>query len=581
MASTYIWHTGWSWIAIAKCATLVTSAFMIMLFVNHAVASFIYFRARRRKGNDVPVPTYPALIPYIGNVFSFTLYTAKFVRRVTEYEGILTSTAIKFMGFKIFLFQDRETISRFMRHRDLCSPIAIYTFALRHFFGMPQKAIEVFVADDSGPHRRPYPESKVHFRIDSVLHQSFMRAWGGPNLIHTTQRFRRALQSQIDTSTEISSSTWFHVPDFYLFYRNIVSESMTTAVFGPALLQVNENFLEDLWAYESVLPWLARAIPSFIMPEPYRIRDRLRARIKKWQEYARDQFRECDIEADGADPCWGSEVVRELQELFTKEQVFDEEALSAHHLGMIFAANGNLVPSAVMAALRIVSVPGLAQRVRDELAANFGPDFLRDIDHTEPKNILKLPLLSSIYAETLRLHVKVFFFASPPHSDVLVGKWKLPRGSLGLVNTDGLHTEKGVWNTQNGRYPIDSFWAERFIVDPMDPLSGPLNPELRRKSVAGPRQVQTSNESSKYYSTSDVEGSWIPYGGGPAICPGRFLAKYVIMFTCAMLISEFDIEPVGEPNMAELDDWRYGMGVVRPKNMVPVRIRRREKPVRQ
>jgi hypothetical protein len=48
------------------------------------------------------------------------------------------------------------------------------------------------------------------------------------------------------------------------------------------------------------------------------------------------------------------------------------------------------------------------------------------------------------------------------------------------------------------------------------------------------------------------------------------------MFTCAVLISEFDIEPVGQPNIEQLDVWRYGLGVLRPKNLVPMRIRRRK-----
>jgi hypothetical protein len=253
------------------------------------------------------------------------------------YKGKLTSTAVSFMGFKLYLFQDRETIGHFMKHQDLCSPMSLYTFALSHFFGMPQKALRIYLDDNSGPHRRPFPGTDANFRIDYILHHNFVRAWSGPGLIHTTQRFRRALQARIDVVSGVPSDSWLQAPDFFQFFLQTVSASITEAVFGSSLLRINPHFLNDLWAYDSALPWMARGVPSLIMPGPYQIRDRLCAQIKRWQAHARHHFRECDIEVDGADPFWGSEIVRYLQELFTKANTHDEEALSAHHLGMIFA----------------------------------------------------------------------------------------------------------------------------------------------------------------------------------------------------------------------------------------------------
>lgn len=64
------------------------------------------------------------------------------------------------------------------------------------------------------------------------------------------------------------------------------------------------------------------------------------------------------------------------------------------------------------------------------------------------------------------------------------------------------------------------------------------------------------------------------YVGGPSICPGRFLAKNVVFFFCALLITEFDIELLDDESF-QLDPWRYGLGTARAKYPVPVRIRRR------
>ncbi|KAI0547068.1 cytochrome P450 [Xylaria curta] len=556
-------------------AFLITFALLIVCSINYAVANFTYsYETSREHGEGLCLPTYPAFIPYFGSTASLLWDTAGFVRRAAVQKGKLTSVAVNFMGFKLYLFQDRETIGKFMRHPDLCSPMSLYIYALKHFFGMPHKALSVYLADDSGPHRRPLPGTNVNFRIDYELHQSFARAWSGPGLINTTQRFRRAFQSRIDGLSVIPATSWLHVSDFLQFFQKITSASMTEAIFGSALLQLNPGFIDDLWVYDSGLPWMARGIPSFLMPGPYRVRDRLRAQIKIWQAYTRDSRRRYDGSTDDENSS-ASDVVRCLEELFTNAQTHDEEALSAHNLAMIFAANFNLVPSALVAALHIICVPGLMQLVREEISANFAEGSVGDVKNIEPKKILELPLLSSIYAESLRLHVKIFFFASSPRSDASMGKWKLPRGTLGLVNTDGPHTEEDFWNTQNGRYPLDSFWAERFIVDPQDPSSGPLHPRLRSQKQDENKMISHSGNSSKHFTTEGIGDSWIPYGGGPAICPGRFLTRYVVMFLCAALVSEFDIEPIGQPNIQELDLWRYGLGVLRPKSPVPVRIRRR------
>ena len=179
---------------------------------------------------------------------------------------------------------------------------------------------------------------------------------------------------------------------------------------------------------------------------------------------------------------------------------------------ILCSANFNLVPSALMTTLECIQDPDVVYRAREEVAAHF-PEGQWHSRDTDPKRLLDLPLLSSIYAESLRLHIKVFFFASSPHSDVLLGKWKLPREGLGLVNTDIPHTDTSVWNTKNGLHPVDSFWAERFLVDPSDSSSGPLNTQFTKPNDAMPEHEHEKAGQRKYFSTEGLGGSWIPYGG--------------------------------------------------------------------
>jgi hypothetical protein len=61
--------------------------------------------------------------------------------------------------------------------------------------------------------------------------------------------------------------------------------------------------------------------------------------------------------------------------------------------------------------------------------------------------------------------------------------------------------------------------------------------------------------------------------GGHSICPGRFLAKRAIVFTCALLARDYDIEMLSD--RLEMDNWRFGLGVGSIKHALPFRIRRR------
>lgn len=95
----------------------------------------------------------------------------------------------------------------------------------------------------------------------------------------------------------------------------------------------------------------------------------------------------------------------------------------------------------MLSAFHIFRDPALLQRVRNEVESSLGSsdDGLQDMD---PNTLIKKPLLSSIYAETLRLHVKTYFVVSSPHSNVHLGRWTLPRQRIGLVNAGVSHMDE-------------------------------------------------------------------------------------------------------------------------------------------
>lgn len=243
---------------------------------------------------------------------------------------------------------------------------------------------------------------------------------------------------------------------------------------------------------------------------------------------------------------------------------------------------------------------GLLQQVRSSLDNIIITD---EAPHEIPTASLeKDPLLSSIYAETLRLYGKSFLVVSSPHENIEVGgRWILPKGEIGLVNSHCSHMDKTFWNTRNGKHPVDEFWAERFVQHPTDPDSGPVKPDLRSELKMEKSSEGGTRQEGPFFSLDGLDSAWIPYGGksctstshlfgkwkvqgnldadtgfagGYKKCPGRFLAKSAIMMTCALIAETFDLEIPA--NDVKASPWKFGMGILRPKNAIPFRIRKRK-----
>lgn len=168
-----------------------------------------------------------------------------------------------------------------------------------------------------------------------------------------------------------------------------------------------------------------------------------------------------------------------------------------------------MVPSVLMALIHLFEDQSVLDRVREEIQATYGqcPGTEFDIHR-----LSSTPLLHSLYAETLRLHATSYTIVSAPDSEVALGKWRLPKGGMGLISPEVCHMDQNFWNTREGLHPLRSFWADRFITDPSDPSSGPIlpgvlpKPQMKRKEFNG-------SDSKPYVSMEGLEGSWIPYSG--------------------------------------------------------------------
>lgn len=213
--------------------------------------------------------------------------------------------------------------------------------------------------------------------------------------------------------------------------------------------------------------------------------------------------------------------------------------------------------------------PGLLHGLRTAIAAAAQ---LGDQRPPLPRldDLSKIPLLASLYAETLRFGVQIHIPRDAPHHCVPVGNSILPEKSFIMMNTWLAHSDVDAWNTCNGRRPLDEFWPHRFLVYPEDPSSGPS-----RKPCASIQDLPTESKEA-VFSLEGLQGSWIPYGSGHHACPGRLLAKRMMLHTMAVLVSCYDVEilPVNTRPPAFASP-RFGFGVKKLAQCTPFHIRRR------
>ena len=221
----------------------------------------------------------------------------------------------------------------------------------------------------------------------------------------------------------------------------------------------------------------------------------------------------------------------------------------------------------------VVQDPSLLSRVRSELSSCLSPSSPSDSLDFDLARLCDRPLLQSIYAEVLRLYTSVMIVRSTEYTDVTIGNWTFPKDSMIAISSQMAHMDKEVWSTgYEARHPLQEFWAERFLVFKHDPSSGPSN---KRPQDSQPYPASRDAGEAKF-SLSGVTGSWIPYGGGSKMCPGRHFAKQEILLTFAILCSAFDIELRTNAKSGPQPDMRfYGLGTLPPRAKTPFRIRRR------
>lgn len=122
--------------------------------------------------------------------------------------------------------------------------------------------------------------------------------------------------------------------------------------------------------------------------------------------------------------------------------------------------NANSIATATWALFEMVQDSSLWKAVRDEAE----PVFETNENGERVLNIqklLSLPLLQSVYAETLRMHIASNITREVISETATVAGYRLPKNALVQAPTSIAHMNEQVWGVKG--HPASEFWAYRHV----------------------------------------------------------------------------------------------------------------------
>lgn len=209
-----------------------------------------------------------------------------------------------------------------------------YGYALRHCFGMKQAAAAAYDRDTSGSREKPIAGSNVpeKGRIGHFTHANIAQGLLVDGLEPMTRGFQASLSQALE-ACEVDQE-WKQYDDLATFFEDVLGRAVLESVFGPLLLQTNPTFVRDLFEYDKTVMDLARRVPWFIKPLPYRLRSIIVQSVKRWHAAATSMP---DAEDSPSPSGWGSSMFKSRYEGLMRSDSQDADSVASTDFALLWA----------------------------------------------------------------------------------------------------------------------------------------------------------------------------------------------------------------------------------------------------
>ncbi|KAL4914781.1 cytochrome P450 [Aspergillus aurantiobrunneus] len=449
----------------------------------------------------------------LANTYQYMTDMHGFLQRVASAQR--RSRIVKFrLGPKqIYLVSGEQNIQAINRPSRSISPDVFFLEVMANVWGAQKDEVARFEQDKSGRSKNPVPGHDVQPGQPRLWHgqhhvySEYLQRTDHANALSDKyfQLFSARLARQpLGEWTEVRLSQ---------FFESEMAEAALVALMGPRLVELNPGFWPAMWEFARLAPRLMWGLPRWLNPKPWEVREQFHAMCRRYVDAAASEFDPNGPDADAEwEPHYGSRMARELVGWAMKN--LSPETTAGMVATFIFGTNANSVPMSTWAMMELIADPALYNAVRDECLAASTTDAATGQRVFNPQKLLAMPLLQSLYIETLRLHVSINVTRQVTQPISLDGHL-LTAGSLIQAPSQIGQYDEAVWGCEG--HPASQFWAGRHL-----------------KHDSGRAEFTMAGRTPSFF----------PFGGGPSICPGRVFAKQEILMTIAALVTRFEIELV-------------------------------------
>jgi cytochrome P450 len=214
--------------------------------------------------------------------------------------------------------------------------------------------------------------------------------------------------------------------------------------------------------------------------------------------------------------------------------------------------------------LNIITIPGLVDRLREEIAPVFTPLEGTPSRPVRVHNLGRLvrdsPLLRSTFYEVLRTCGGTVSNRVVTEDIVVAGRL-FKKGTPVMLPTRPQHLDPAIWGED-----YDQFVADRFIR---------AEDKGGKFGNRGDNPQREGNEKDMEQRRQFKERMMRPFGGGAPLCPGRFFASYELWSFVACLIWQYDISMKDGEKIPTLNLKTLHLAVGSPTHDVKVRLVKR------
>ena len=185
--------------------------------------------------------------------------------------------------------------------------------------------------------------------------------------------------------------------------------------------------------------------------------------------------------------------------------------------------------------------PEALARAQAEVRTALGDDTLP----TRLEQLENLDFVEACAHETMRLKPVAPILPHQAYKDTELGGVAFPAGTLAifLLRAGAMHESHFLAPEQ--------FNPNRWLkTDANDNIASAESTAAGASSTAGPSAPDGSNARPKTPDAISAKRAAMPFGAGPRMCPGRYLALMEIKMAMAMLLGSFEIESVDTPDGA-------------------------------